>query len=127
MSPLESDEVRQLYGGSGQFTSVKKLLKPGEKKRVQLLDINKNYSTKYPMKDKDYGYRVSLKTEEGEALILDCNSRDLVRQLNTALYPNGPDKEMVACWVTFHRRTERKSTQSELEVIREEGGGDVPF
>ena len=121
MSPVEPSEAEGYYGSGGQFTSPRKLLQPGETKRVKLLDISKQSKTKYPIKDKDYCYRLSLQTEEGADLMMDMNGLSLIGQAMRALYPDGPTKPRVPCGASFHRRTERTTKQSELVITRETG------
>ena len=119
MPPVESEEIEGYYSRGGDFTSPKKLLTPGETKRVKLLDLSKQHQTKYPIKDKDYCYRLSLQTEAGATLKMDMNGGNLISQVMRALYPDGPTKPMQPGWATITRRTERTTKQSELVVVRE--------
>lgn len=117
MSPLEQDEVQEYYGSSGEFTSVRKLLGPGEKTTAKLLDLGRNYKTKFPIKDKDYNYRLTLEVD-GKRMLLDMNGKDSIKQAIAVLYPNGPKAPLVPCFAILSRRTERKTYQGELVIER---------
>jgi len=125
--PITSSEASEYYGVGGDFTSIKKLCKPGESVTVQLIDIVKNTRTKYPIKDKDYNYRVTMKDAQGRTLHMDLSGRDSIAQMVTALYPEGVDKALVPCAAKITRRTERKTTQSEMIVERTDGGEAVAY
>ena len=116
---IDPTEAQEYYQGSGTFTSVRKLLKPGEKVTTQLLGLEKNFKTKFPLKGKDYSYRLSFEID-GQAYLMDINSRDLIGQALRALYPNGLDKGIEPCQAIFTRRVERRTTQSELQIERVE-------
>ena len=116
--PLDPEDAQQYYGSSGQFTNTRKLLQPGETMKVLVQDMSKNTTTKYPIKDKDYNYRVHFRTLEGKDLLLDTSGRDTIAQFVTALFPFGPSQPMQPCWVALTRRTERRTSQGELEITR---------
>ncbi len=123
MAPILSEEAQEFYGASGGFTSIRKLCKPGEKITIKLLDMNKDINSKYKIKDKDYSYLVSLE-KDGSRLRMNVNSKDLIRQLVDALYPDGPTKPISPCWATLTRRVERKSFESEASITRGEALND---
>lgn len=115
MAPLDPEDVKAYYGRLGQFTSIRKLVKPGETVEVKLLDIDKCFKTSYPIAGKDYTMRITLE-HQGQQLLLDCNGATLIANFTSALYPNGADKPLVPCQVKLTRRTERTKNQSELVV-----------
>ena len=117
MSPLGKEDVRAFEGGTGEFTSIRKLVNPGQKVTVKLLDIVKNHKTKYPIKDKDYSFRLTLE-KDGKRLLMDMNGADTIRQVLAALYPNGSDGDIVPCFAIISRRTERKTFQGEMILER---------
>ena len=124
MTPVDPGDVKDYYGKrDGQFTSIRKLLKPGDTITVQVSDISKSFQTNYPIKDKDYCMRVSLEFE-GVKLLLDLNGAGAIRQFMTALYPDGPEGKLVPCSVMIYRKTERKQKESEIQVTRVEPGQD---
>ena len=115
MAPLDPADVQAHVRSSGTFTSVRKLVKPGESVEVQLLDISKCFKTNYPIKDKDYTMRVTLE-HQGQQLLLDCNGATLVGAFTAALYQQGPTAPPTPCRVRLTRRVERTKTQSEILV-----------
>jgi len=123
MTPIDFEDAKGYYGRTdGEFTSIRKLIAPGESVEVQALDITKNHRTQFPIADKDYNMRVTL-IHDGKQKLMDLNGAAAIRHFVTALYPNGPDKPLVPCKVKLTRRTERKKTESELLVERL---GDIP-
>ena len=112
MTPIDSGDLQSFSGGSGQFTSIRKLLKPGENKKVKLLDWNKNTKTQYPIQGKDYCFEISLEVD-GSRYLMSVASKDMIRQTVAAMYPNGTDKPLVPCWAVLGRRLERKTYESE--------------
>lgn len=131
MSPLESEDLKEYYGSSGEFMTVRKLLKPGDSCQVKLLDLNRNYKTKYPIKDKEYAYRLTF-DKDGKKYLMDINGKDVLKQLTDALYPKGEAGGILPCFATLARRTERKTYQSELTVERgdaltPQADGEVPY
>ena len=120
MAPLDPADVQAYVRSSGTFTSVRKLVKPGESVEVKLLDISKCFKTTYPIKDKDYTMRVTLE-HQGQQLLLDCNGATLIGAFTAALYAHGPTAPPTPCRVRLTRRTERSKSQSELsvEVLKE--------
>lgn len=123
MSPLDAEDMKEYYGATGEFTSVKKLLKPGESKLVNLLDLARNYKTKFPIAGKEYGYRLTLEIE-GKRMLMDMNGKDTIKQAVAALYPHGPTGELVPCQVTLTRRTERKTYEGELIIAAAPPNGE---
>ena len=115
MSPLDAGEAQSYYGHSGKFMTIREI-QPGNSMVVRLQDISKNFKTKYPMKDKDYNYRVTLTDASGQLRWLDLNGASAIRQFVTLLYAQGPDKPPVPCQAKLTRRAQRKTNESELLV-----------
>jgi len=126
---IDPEEASEFAGSDGKFFSIKRDMQPGDKMEVVLIDISKNTRTNYPIKDKDYAYRLTFKDGSGQQRLLDMNGRDAIRQALAALYPNGLDQPMSPCKATLSRRTERKTNQSELELVRTAPASDedAPF
>lgn len=124
MPPLDEQDVKQHYRGTGTFTSLRKLVQPGQSVEAEATDIAKNFKTAYPIKDKDYNMRVSL-SMNGSPLLLDINGSSVIGQFVAALYPKGPTGPLVPCRVRITRLTERRKTQSEVQVERIEGGATI--
>lgn len=124
---IDPEDAQQFGGRGGEFVSIRELLKPGEKNTARLIDIGKNFKTRFPIKDKDYNYRITLEVD-GKRKLLDLNGADSIGQMIAALYPNGPTQPLSPCFAVLSRRTERKTYQSELQVERGDtltgGGGD---
>ena len=117
MAPLEQGEAEEYTNRGGEFTTIKKLVNPGQSVVVRLLDITKHFKTKYPVKDKEYCYRVKLE-RDGKGYLMDINGKDAIGQIMNCLHPNGFQAPLVPCFATFTRRTERKSYQSEIIITR---------
>ena len=115
MSPIDPQDVKEYYGQTGKFMSTRDL-KPGESWEVVLLDINKNYKTKYPIAGKEYNYRITLIDPTGTTRLFDANGISAIKQLNTCLYHAGVEKPLRPCHARLSRRTARKKTESELLI-----------
>lgn len=116
---LEAEDLKEYHGRNGDFTTLRKLVKPGETVEVVCVDIARNHKTKFPIKDKDYGYRVTLEmTGVSGRLLLDLNGTNVISQFVSALYPQGESGGLQPCRVKITRRTERKLNQSEVVVER---------
>ena len=114
--PLEDGDQGLLSGG-GQFFKIRQL-KPGECMKVKLVSMLKNTNVSQPkfcIKDKGYNYRVAFVDEQGMSRIMDISSPAAIGEISRVLIQDGKD---VPCEATFTRRTERKTSQSELEVVR---------
>lgn len=115
MSPLDPADVQGYYGQQGKFMSIRDI-QAGQSVVVTIKDISKNFKTKYPMKDKDYNYRVTLVDGEGQLRWLDLNGASAIRQFVTFLHQDGPEKPQTPCQVKLTRRAQRKTNESELMV-----------
>ena len=114
---VEPDTAQEFMGGgTGRFFSPKRELKAGDAIVVKLLDVSENKNTKYPIKEKDFCYRVAFTDPTGEARIWDISGKDTIRQIFRCLYPNGLDKGVVACKATIRKRLERTTKQGDLEI-----------
>src|SRR3990167_9501780 len=114
---IEKDDLKEYYGSSGDFITIRKLVNPGQKVQVRLIDFTRNYKTKYPIKDKEYNYRLTIE-KDGKRYLLDLSGKDSIKQVVSALYPDGPDGELKPCFAIIERRTERKSYHGELQITR---------
>ncbi len=119
MAPLDPGDYEAHYRADGTFTSFKKLVPPGQSVEVEVLDITKHRPTKYPVKDKDYCMRVSLRQGQVKYL-MDINGGHAIGQFVAALYPKGPQGGLQPCRVKITRRTERSKAQSEVIIERVE-------
>lgn len=120
MSGMDTNDLKQFSGPGGDFFKPSSL-QPGQSIEVQLVGLDKQYKTQYPIKDKDYCYRISFVDADGRARIFDANGTDVLRQVVAALYPNGPEGALVACRAKLTRRTARRKNQGELEITRLDG------
>ena len=128
--PVDKEDALPFYGRDGQFTSIRKLVAIGQSAEFECLDISKHHKTNYPVKGKDYCFRVTLKGEGGQRLLLDLNGMSAIGQFLACLYPKGPEGPLVPCRVRLTRRAERRKAESELVVERvgeTETETNIPF
>lgn len=115
--PIEQQEAQEYYGKGGQYTTIRKLCKPGESVTAKLIDLNKDHKSKFPMKDKDYSYVISMEMD-GTAMRMSVNSKSLLQQVIAALYPDGPSGKLQPCLAKISRRVERKTYESEAVITK---------
>lgn len=115
--PIDQQEAQEFYGKGGQYTTIRKLCKPGESVTVKIIDLNKDHASKFPMKDKNYSYVMSIDVD-GTAMRMSVNSKSLLQQVIAALYPDGPSGKLQPCLAKITRRVERKTYESEAMVTK---------
>lgn len=76
MSPLEADDV-QFAKSTGNTYFKQSGLKAGESIELEIVDIEKNTATKYPLKGKTYSYRARL----GDGRVWDIGSAGVAAAL----------------------------------------------
>ena len=117
---VDRSDFDRAKSAGAQFFKIRDL-KPGQNMEVDLLSMDKNTAVsnpKYCIKDKDYNYRVRLVDDQGVTRIMDINSPAAIGEFVRALYPDGFEGGLKPCKATLTRRSERKTTQSELQVVR---------
>lgn len=110
MSPLDKDEVSQ---GRTMGMSFFKLssIQPGQSQVIEVVEINKKPDTKYPIRGKDYCYRLTL----ADGRICDVNSIPVAGHLLRILYPENPET-FVRAKVKITRKPSNKIGETPYEV-----------
>lgn len=122
--PIESQEAQEFFGKGGQYTTIRKLCKPGESVTVKIFDLNKDTKSKFPMQGKDYSYVMSMEMD-GNMLRMSVNSKSLLQQVVAALYPDGPSGKLQPCLAKISRRVERKTYESEAVITKIVESNDI--
>ena len=110
MAPLDSKEIVSAKGFGAKFFRPSQL-EPGQSVVVEVVDINKNMETKYPLLGKDYCYRAIL----SDGGVWDINSVPVAGKVIQILYPDGASFQKGKIKITKKTSHRMKETPYEVE------------